>query len=289
MINPAFLSHLEHKLRDLYAKDLIVVDCSPLGGGDINATYKLSLSSGEVFLKINDALRFPGLFEGEKKGLELLIEKSRFLVPKPIDRGVFENKSYLLLEYITLEGSGNWSLFGKSLAKMHRESQQHFGLDHDNYIGSLVQENSFRDTWADFYAELRLYPLMKRIIEKGLLSLSDGVHLDGLVKELASIYPDEKPALLHGDLWSGNAAFSASLPCIYDPAVYYGHREMDIAMTFLFGGFPSEMMAAYTSLYPLEKGWRERLEISQLYPLMVHSLLFGSSYARQVKEILKRF
>jgi fructosamine-3-kinase len=188
-----------------------------------------------------------------------------------------------------MERGGNWSAFGAALAKMHQVSAPQFGLGRSNYIGSLVQENTAKGSWAEFYSKLRLYPLMKKIIDRRLLTFDDGKRLDALVRELPSIYPEEKPSLLHGDLWSGNAAFSGNLPCIYDPAVYYGHREMDIAMTYLFGGFPNEMIVSYNSLYPLGRGWRERLEISQLYPLLVHSLLFGGTYTTQVKEILKRF
>ena len=289
MINPSFLTHITPILADFFAQDVRVNNFLSVGGGDINSAYKLSLNCGDVFVKMNDALRFPELFESEKEGLELLKKKSSFLVPKPIKTGVYVDQTYLLLEFIPMERGGNWGAFGSALAKMHQVSASQFGLGRSNYIGSLVQENTAKDSWADFYSELRLYPLMKKIINRGLLTFDDGKRLDALVREIPSIYPEEKPSLLHGDLWSGNAAFSRNLPCIYDPAVYYGHREMDIAMTYLFGGFPDEMLVSYNSLYPLGGGWRERMEISQLYPLMVHSLLFGGNYTRQVKEILKRF
>lgn len=289
MINPSFLTHITPILADFFTQDIRVNNYTSVGGGDINSTFKLSLSCGDVFIKMNEANRFPELFQSEKEGLELLKNKSSFLVPKPIEAGVYGDQTYLLLEYIPMTKTGNWSAFGSALAKMHLLSSNQFGLGRSNYIGSIVQENTLKDSWAEFYGEIRLYPLMKKIIDRQLLTIEDGKKLDGLLKELPAIYPEEKPSLLHGDLWSGNAAFSGNLPCVYDPAVYYGHREMDIAMTYLFGGFPDEMMLSYISFYPLEKGWRARMEISQLYPLMVHSLLFGGTYTQQVKEILKRF
>jgi len=289
MINPSFLTHISDKLSEVYSQDVVLNEWIAVGGGDINSAYKLRLNCGNVFLKTNYAQRFPDLFESERDGLKVLKDKTLFLVPIPLIAGVYMDQVYLIMEFIEFERNGDWDAFGSQLANMHEQTQDYFGLERSNYIGSIVQENTPKETWTEFYSELRLYPLMKKMIDQHLLSIHDAKHLEALVKELSSIYPHEKPSLLHGDLWSGNVTFVDGSPAVYDPAVYYGHREMDIAMTYLFGGFPAEMMNSYIASFPLEKGWRERLEISQLYPLMVHALLFGGSYTKQVREIIKRF
>jgi len=130
-----------------------------------------------------------------------------------------------------------------------------------------------------------------RLAEKsGSLSSKMKAGFNALFNQLEEIYPTEKPALLHGDLWSGNMMVAANgSPCIFDPAVYYGHREMDLAMMALFGGYGDSWIDAYNEVYPLENGWQERIEIGQLYPLMVHVNLFGGSYARSVESILQKF
>ena len=289
MIRQDFIENIETELRKAIGSKVKIEDFSQEFGGDINESLKVVSNVGDFFIKINEADAFPKMFDAEAKGLALLNEKSSFVVPKPIVVGEFHNKAYLLLEYLPLKSMGSWESFGEQLAKMHCESSENFGLDYSNYIGSLVQENKEIDSWSEFYTNQRLLPLSTKAFEDNLLNRHDLKNIESLYKELPSIYPIEKPSLLHGDLWSGNASFCKGHACVYDPAVYFGHREMDIGMTLLFGGFPNDMYEAYNATLSLEKGWQDRVEISQLYPLLVHVNLFGGSYVNQLRSILRKF
>jgi len=261
-----------------------------VGGGDINEAYRVKTRQSDYFIKLNQPDRYPGMFEAEKTGLELLIDKSNFKIPKPIITGEIPGYCFILMEWVEMQSHGNWHQFGNALAYMHQQTQAQFGLDHQNYIGSLFQDNTFETTWSEFYTNRRLHPLFKQAYDSGQLGRTTLSAFENLYQRLGEIYPNEAPALLHGDLWSGNRAFTAEgTPCIYDPAVYFGHREMDLAMTRLFGGFPNEMYRAYHQNYPLESGWEERIPIGQLYPLLVHVVLFGGGYASQVTSIVRRF
>ena len=176
------------------------------------------------------------------------------------------------------------------LAELHLQSSERFGLDHDNYIGSLPQQNSEHDSWVEFYRDERLISQMKLAEMGGRLTSKMKQGFDSLFLELENLFPNEKPSLLHGDLWSGNMMVAEDgSPSIFDPAVYYGHREMDLAMMALFGGFGDSWVSAYNELYPLEADWQERIPLGQLYPLMVHVNLFGGGYAGSVERILHQF
>ena len=289
MINSAFILHLQQKLYDQLAISLEVNSFQRVGGGDINAAFKMSASSKNYFVKVNYKKEYPGLFEAEVIGLKLLKDKSSFVVPSFILQGDFEDKTYLILEHLNLERQGDWDQFGSNLAQQHFNSTKQFGLNSSNYIGSLLQSNRFHDQWDAFFLEERLLPLFKMGYDEGLFSSADLLKCHSLGEELSSIFPKEEPALLHGDLWSGNAAFVSSAPCIFDPAVYYGHREMDIAMMHLFGGFPKSCFQSYNEIHPLEIGWESRIDVCNLYPLLVHAILFRGSYIYQVKDLIKRF
>lgn len=258
-------------------------------GGDINQAQKLSFDSGNIaFLKWNkDAPE--NMFETEAKGLELLRSADTDLtIPKSL--AISEN--YLLLEWIE-EGGGkpdSSNGFGTELARLHRKSNSSFGLDHDNFIGKLNQSNTNHSNWPDFFALERIEPQIKLGVESGKLTRSVLREVEQLYKKLGSIFPGEKPALLHGDLWSGNFMFTRSGEAsIYDPAVYFGDREMDIAMTRLFGGFSADFYKGYNEQFPLESGFEERVGLCNLYPILVHANLFGGSYCRQAENIIKNY
>lgn len=262
-----------------------------ISGGSINDAFQIETTDGTFFLKLNSASRFPNMFEAEKRGLKLLGESS-FQVPKPFKVGVVDDTQFILMEWIE-QGSPNegfWDDFGRSLAELHLISSERFGLYHDNYIGSLRQTNSERNTWAEFYREKRLIPQTKFAEQQGRLTMRMKRGFDALFREFENLFPVEKPSLLHGDLWSGNMMVAETgSPSIFDPAVYYGHREMDLAMMALFGGFGDAWIRAYNEVYPLENGWQERIPIGQLYPLMVHVNLFGGGYGRSVESTLQKF
>ena len=201
-------------------------------------------------------------------------------------------RQYLLLEWMQkgVISNGFWERFGKSLAGMHKKQQEHFGWEEDNYIGSLEQSNTPMDTWPQFYANARILPLVKKLFDSGSYTSKDTLIAESLCKKLPALFPEEAPSLLHGDLWAGNFMILPNGNAgLYDPAVYCGHREMDLGMTLLFGGFDSRFYLSYDQHFPLENGWKSRLPLTQLYPLLVHALLFGGHYIGSTREILKGF
>jgi fructosamine-3-kinase len=291
-MNPAFIAHLQEKLTAYLDQPVRITDTETIRGGDINHSFLVKTSVGNYFIKHNSSLYGLDFFEKEAQGLSLLASADALPVSKPLFHGQFHQQLYLVLEYFSKGEASHsfWRKFGEGLAALHQKTCKDFGLDHDNYIGSLPQTNNPSFDWSAFYFHQRVGKLIIISFKRGQL---ESHHLDwaeGLSRKLPSIFPGESPALLHGDLWSGNfSAQSNGLPIIYDPAVYYGHREMDLAMTRLFGGFDSAFYDAYQHAYPLLSGWEERLEICQLYPLLVHLNLFGGHYLREVLAILSRY
>ena len=262
-----------------------------VGGGSINQTANLGTNRGSYFVKWNSKSRFPGMFEAEEKGLHILRECSGFVVPKVITSGKSGDTAFLVMDFIR-RSTVDWTEAGLILANMHRYRRVQtdtFGLEHDNYIGSLRQSNRIHNTWAEFFSEERILPQMKLAIDEKRLNTKDLTAAENFCKKIGDIFPEEKPSLLHGDLWSGNFMFTENGPAIFDPAVYWGHREMDIAMSRLFGGFETEFYEAYNEDYPLGNNWENRIDYCNLYPLLVHVNLFGGGYVQDVKNILRQF
>jgi fructosamine-3-kinase len=183
-----------------------------------------------------------------------------------------------------------WQAFAQKLADLHKHSNPQFGLSTNNYIGSLYQQNNFCNSWSEFYATQKILPLVQLAFNQNKLSKPDLRLAENLCKHLYNLFPQEKPALIHGDLWSGNFMSDENgMPVIYDPAVYYGNREMDIAMSLLFGGFDKTFYDFYNEEFPLRKNWKERVQLCQLYPLLVHLNLFGGSYYNSVMNVCKLY
>jgi fructosamine-3-kinase len=277
----------------------IFIDCGlnvqryeQVHGGDINLSYCLFTSTGKYFLKVNDKNKYPLMFEREANGLDKLREYCTLKIPQVIKQSSCSDQQYLLLEWLE-KGSPKkdmWENFGNGLATMHKQPQEYFGLDEDNYIGSLNQNNDPHNEWHSFYTECRIKPLVKKIFDVGDFSATDILDADIFCNNLRSAFPSEPPSLLHGDLWAGNHTITSSgYAAIFDPAVYCGHREMDIGMTKLFGGFDQRFYDAYNETYPLEKDWQKRFPITQLYPLLVHAVLFGGHYISEVKHVFTAF
>lgn len=263
-----------------------------VGGGCINNGGRLRTSRGDLFLKWNDADRYPGMFEAEAKGLALLADTKAIRIPSVIRTGVADHHQYLLLEFIDAShrAANFWEQFGVGLAAMHRTTREYAGLDHPNYIGSLPQDNERSESWIDFFRDRRLDPQLRLAVREGKLRSSAATLFEKLYVRLPDLIPREQVSLLHGDLWGGNVmADDAGLPCLIDPAVYFGHREVDIAMTCLFGGFDPRWLDSYHEAFPLTSGYHERLELYNLYPLLVHVNLFGGGYVSQVEDALRRF
>ncbi len=269
--------------------DTEIIFFASVHGGDINQAAKVKTDSGtQFFVKWNDSV--PGsMFEAEAKGLSLLRSGGTNL---EVPEARLINKNFLVLNWIEEGGGREHSSheFGRELAKLHQNTADSFGLDHDNYIGRLPQSNTKHTNWADFFALERIEPQVKMGIESGKLTRSVLKEVEGLYKKLGSIFPTEQPTLIHGDLWSGNYMFTKKgNASIYDPAVYYGHREMELAMTRLFGGFSANFYEGYNEEYKLEGGFDSRVNICNLYPILVHANLFGGSYCRQAENIIKRY
>jgi protein-ribulosamine 3-kinase len=269
-----------------------ITHVSQQGGGDINSAARIESTEGSLFVKWNDAQRFPGMFQAEARGLEHLRESKEIAIPQVLHHDEIDGLGFLLLNFVhtTQASSQFWYRFGEQLAEMHKHTNDYYGLNHDNYIGSLPQSNRQHKTWSDFFVMERLEPQVRLARNSNLLNQQDSKHFSNFFSKLDHLFPQEKPSLLHGDLWSGNYMVNEEgNPMLIDPAIYYGHREMDLSMTRLFGGFHNDFYMAYGQNYPFESEWEERIELCNLYPLLVHTNLFGLSYAAQVKEIVRKF
>lgn len=291
-LSSALLEQIESSLPSPHQGVVIIQSSTPLGGGDINEAYRLDTTAGLFFMKFNSASRYPGMFEKEAAGLHLLASTGEIRVPGVILHGQAGDDIFLVLEYINSTSRKNtfWSDFGRSLARMHRHSADFFGLDHDNYMGAIPQSNRKHMAWSEFFILERLEPMVKMARNDGFLTRDSISSFERLYKKLPEIFPPEPPALIHGDLWTGNHMVDEKgNACLIDPAVHYGHREMDIAMSRLFGSFAPEFYDAYHAEYPLEKGWRERVDICNLYPLLIHVNLFGEGYVGSVERIVSRY
>ena len=284
--------HLEAFLSGKLERTITLLQVDRVHGGSVNDAFRLDTEDGFFFLKINIADQFPSLFSSEAAGLEILRKAAELRIPKLIAQGEHEDTTYLLLEYIVPaeEDRDFQSRFGKRLAKLHRHSHATFGLEHDNHIGLLAQVNTPYLDWCEFLIHCRFEPLVKMAQDNKRIHMGDVLRFERLYGKLPSLIPAELPALLHGDLWKNNYLAAADGEAVLiDPAVYYGHREMDIAMTRLFGGFDRCFYEAYQAEQPLEQGWEERIELCNLYPLLVHLNLFGGSYADRVSSVLREY
>ena len=259
----------------------------PISGGDINLAYKLSGSPQTYFLKINHADRLT-MFEAEAEALRQIDNTHTILVPKPICTGTTDAISYLVLEFLDL-GLGIPSReFGRQLARLHQvPGSLRFGWTQANTIGLTPQLNPWTDDWAEFWQ-------MHRVGVQLDLARKKGVHFkqgDRLLAAIPSLLADHKPtpSLVHGDLWSGNAGTTRSgEPVMFDPALYWGDREVDLAMTELFGGFSPEFYAGYTEVYPTGPHYSSRKNLYNLYHILNHFNLFGGSYAAQADRMIDR-
>lgn len=264
-----------------------------VSGGSINEAYQLRFNGGKLFCKINSAAKFPQLFLKERNGLALLEQQKVMRAPAVIDCFEYEESQVLLLEWID-EGHRTehfWKTFGMQLAALHHVSTIDFGLTEDNYMGSVPQHNLLHQEWIPFFIHQRLQPLIKHCSEKNLLTTRHRLQFQSLFVHLPHIFDtEEKPSLLHGDLWSGNFMCSdAGEPVLIDPAVYYGHRSVDLAMSTLFGGFDQAFYDAYHYWFPLPNNHKEQWEVCNLYPLLIHLYLFGSSYLPQIERTILKF
>ena len=277
-------------ISDTTQNAFIIKNKSSLGGGSINAAYKVTGENNAVYFVKHNHANLQYMFQVEFDSLNELQQTRDMLIPSPVCFGTADNYAYLVLEYIEMTSRGNHHLLGGALANMHRITQSQFGWYQDNIIGSTPQSNKRHSDWLSFWRDERLLPQFKMLYDKGykttLNSLSEKL-LNNLEHILAGHQP--VPSLLHGDLWSGNYAFNTQgHPVIFDPALYYGDRETDMAMTELFGGFSADFYSAYNDSWPLEEGYQKRKILYNLYHILNHANLFGSSYLHQAIGMMER-
>ncbi len=263
-------------------------------GGDINEAAVLQLSDGAtVFVKTNpsaDAAMFPA----EARGLDFLREAGALPVPKvvAVSSGRPDEPAFLVLEYLepSRPSRGHDERLGRGLAELHRTGTDGFGLDHDNFIGRLPQTNTPCATWVEFYRERRILREVRRARQSGLYDAGDVQVFEKLTARFDDLLgPAEPSSRLHGDLWGGNLHTSGGDPWLIDPAVYGGHREIDLAMMRLFGGFSGNVFDAYAEAFPLAPGHRDRVALYQLYPVLVPVNLFGGGYVQSALRIAHRY
>ena len=262
-----------------------------VSGGDISKAYKIDTPNNSYFLKTNSGANAFKMFQAESYGLQLIKDTNTLKTPKVLVCDTFQNTSILLMEFIESKSPSNddYEKLGLKLAELHQYTSEYFGLHLDNFIGSLPQSNKPHKNWVNFYANERMLPQLKLAKQKGLLSDNECPSAKRIEDSLNHLFETIKPSLLHGDLWNGNYLISIDgEPYLIDPAIYYGHHEVDIAMSKLFGGFGEGFYKAYHSILPYDLKTTARIDIYQLYYLLVHLNLFGRSYYGSVVSILKK-
>jgi fructosamine-3-kinase len=253
-----------------------------VGGGDINDAARAETADGRTIFVKHNADAPAGMFAAEADGLAWLAAPRALRVPAVLAAG----ETWLALEWLEpgARPRGFDEQLGRGLAALHRAGAPAHGHARDNFIATIPQDNTPMPDGPRFWIERRLLPM----VERAIATRDAPPRWRDQVRALAPRIPDEPPARLHGDLWSGNVHATGGAPSLVDPAVYGGHREVDLAMLALFGGLSDTTARAYDEAHPLADGWRERVALWQLYPLLVHTILFGGGYGAQVDALLRR-
>jgi protein-ribulosamine 3-kinase len=283
---------IEQAITDATATTFVLDTRGSIGGGCINTAMKVSGGGREFFVKLN-ASHLLDMFEAEAEGLAEMAAAGAVRIPQPVCTGVTDNQAFIVMEYLAMGGRGDaraMAHFGEQLAQMHHHTAPQYGWHRDNTIGSTPQRNHWMDDWLAFWREHRLgYQLQlaerhgigRRAVQKG----------ERLQEKLPGFFDAYQPqaSVLHGDLWSGNFGISQDgEPVIFDPAVYFGDREADLAMTELFGGFGREFYAGYNGRWPLDPGYAQRKTLYNLYHILNHFNLFGGGYGSQAEAMIDR-
>jgi fructosamine-3-kinase len=272
-----------------------VAHSTPVAGGDINQVQHVRLQDGRELLVKTQRAALPGLFSDEARGLAWLAQAKALRLPEVVfaSEADHQGPACLVLEWIERgpRARDYDEQLGVGLARLHRAGAPSFGLEHDNYLASLRQQNGPAERWGTFYAERRIAPLAERAAQRGELPHALQRRIEQLIVRIPSLVgPEEPPARLHGDLWSGNVLCDVQgAPVLIDPAVYGGQRELDLAMMRLFAGFSETVYAAYGGAFPLSPGHAERVPLYQLYPLLAHVNLFGAAYLAQLSHCISHW
>jgi len=281
---------IEVAIRAATAAPFAIDSRAASGGGCINECHVVRGQGRTYFVKLNSPDRAL-MFSAEAAALKELGRTQVVHVPRPICHGANPTASWIVLEHLELKPAGDESMraLGTGLARLHRVTSRQYGWSRDNTIGSTPQVNTRADDWIEFWRERRLgYQLGLAGTKKRGRLIANG---ERLMEKLPAFFKSYRPSpsLLHGDLWSGNAAMMpGGEPVIYDPALYYGDREADLAMTELFGGFPTSFYEAYRAEYPLDAGYGTRKHLYNLYQVLNHLNLFGGGYGAQAERMVER-
>lgn len=278
------------KITQVTGEKFAIANSRSIGGGCINQGNSISDGNRTYFVKQNRASEVE-MFAAEALGVQQMWETQTIRVPKPICWGTAGNSSYLVLEWLDLRsggGQGAWDRMGRQLAAMHRQgTAKQFGWQRHNTIGSTPQMNPWTADWTTFFRDHRIGYQLQLAARKGMRFPDAERLLEKIPELLAAHHPE--PSLVHGDLWGGNASVTAAgEPVIFDPATYYGDREVDIAMTELFGGFPREFYQGYNAAWALDSGYDKRKILYNLYHILNHFNLFGSGYAGQAERMIQQ-
>lgn len=292
MHHSIFTPELAAVLGDAFGDDFAPTTISACSGGSIHHTWQLSDGKRQVFVKRNAPQALPQ-FEAEAAGLNAIARAQAFRTPQVYGAGQDSAGAFLAMEFLALTPIGKGhdaALFAEALARMHRMQGSRFGWEDDNFIGNTPQSNKPHESWPLFFANERLQPQIDLARQHG--ASSNLVRTcQSLAEQAPCFFVDytPQPSLIHGDLWSGNAAMveenGERLPVIFDPAIYYGDREADLAMTELFGGFPLDFYAQYRAIYPLDSGYEQRKTLYNLYHMLNHLNLFGLGYLSQCERM----
>ena len=278
------------RVEDLLGSSVIAT--APVAGGEISTTTRVRLSNGTTALVKTHHQAPEGFFDAEARGLTWLSD-ARAEGGVAVPEVLAHDHECLVLRWVepgknTVDAA---TALGQSLARTHRAGADIFGAEHDGFIGRLPMPNRTAPTWPEFYATRRILPYLKLARDRGAATEEDAAAIEGVLRRLSDLIPEEAPARLHGDLWNGNVLWGLDGTCrVIDPAAYGGHREVDLAMLSLFG-IPHlhRVLDAYEEEFPLADGWRDRLGLHQLFPMLVHACHFGGGYGARAAETARSF
>lgn len=287
---------VEAAITELEGRTTAIVEVAPIGGGCISSVARIRAETGLVaFLKWGSDATSAAMFEQESKSLDALRAPGCVRIPVVLARGEHPETPWLMLEWLEpgRATAETWAQLGRALAQLHSVHGSAYGWGADNFIGTLSQHNSWTGDWAGFWRECRMAPQLRQAYSAGYFNSSERRRFDKLLERLDVLLDaarGEGPSLLHGDLWNGNVhVLSDGQPALIDPSAYYGHREVDLAMSELFGGFQPDYMRAYSEVWPVDAGYQSlRRPVYQLYYLLVHINMFGSSYVASTLSTLAR-
>lgn len=269
-----------------------IVSTKPLSGGSISSAYLINTTQAQFFIKINSADSAIEMFHAEQKGLEAIEYTDTIAVPHVHLVGTHNENAYILMDYVESKRPtpSDYGKLGEKLAMLHQIKADKFGFSSDNFIGSLPQSNNTHGNWSEFYWSERISPQFELAMEKELLRSEEIPSIEQFINIFNSVTSNVEPSILHGDLWGGNYLISnEGTPYLIDPAVYYGHYMVDIAMSQLFGSFGSEFYNSYHKIIAKSENYNEQIDLYQLYFLLVHLNMFGKGYYSSVSTILKRY